>query len=173
MLRLFRLAPHTLDGAAVASVHRDEDLLDIRFQFSDPTLALAARRLTKFRRRRKSGAIVSLELRGGIVCGLEMLGIVSGRWDSVVDTFSEEIDMVQELPLLGIELDGQNTKAELGVMTIDQAGEFFVRFAERSKTLEVSFDEIYSGSCFGAATVLFNKQQQVSGIRIAGVDLPG
>lgn len=163
MLRLIRLSSFESNVTPTVSAYKDESLWDIAFNFGGSN-ELSRRPLTKFRAVRKSGAVASFELRGGVVCGVELLGVE--RWDAENERFSEEIPIVREIPRLGMELDGSNTQATLSLMSIDQPFEFTVRWATAQRALEIGFGDFYSASVFECGSIMFNQDWQVTGIRI-------
>lgn len=170
MLKLIRLASTGVDVNVAVTTYVDEDLIDVNFGLELCGLA-RGRALTKFRLFRGDGAVVSLEMRGGLICGAELLGIRPGCWDVQVEYFSEISSQAQEVPAIGFELDGMSTTAAVGVMTIDQKSEFEVRWARAMQSLEITFDECHRASVFSGVAVFFNGKSQVSGFRVT--DCPG
>lgn len=164
MLRLLRLSAIEQSNFS-ALVFKDERLISFAFD-TDCSADFQRRPLTKYRFERKSGVLVSFELRGGVLLGLEILGLEYGNWDVVLDRFSEEFPRAHEVPLLGMELDGSNTRAVLDLSAITQSQEFLLRWASSTHTLEVTFGEIYSASHFGCGLLLYDQEHRVSGLRI-------
>lgn len=116
-----------MDKDVSLSVHSDAGLIDIGFDFGGWHES-QDRILTKFRTVRKSGEIFSLEIRGGVVSGIELLGVYPGRWDSAVWQVSREIPWMQEIPVLSMELDGANSNVEVDLSSISQSQGFTTRW---------------------------------------------
>jgi len=165
MLRLFRIGSIAPLTAGTVSAFQEDTLLDLRFDLGLPPQD-TERALTKFRLCRKSGAVASMELRAGRLLGVELLGLVPGRWDVRVERFSEEFDTAREIPLLGIELDGGNSRVRVDISAIDQSFEFSTRFASAQNLLEISFDEFHHASDFGAGMAMYNRHGQLAGVRV-------
>lgn len=165
MLQLIRLASFECVEESHLSIFQEETLLSVGFEGRGFAL-VADRSLTQFRFERASGALVSFELRGGVLCGIELLGVVAGRWDQTVERFSEEVPRKYEIPLLGVELDGKNSYAKVDISAISQAREFRLTWAVSTSTLEVLFGNIDSASDFGCGSLLYNDGGVVVGARL-------
>ncbi len=104
-------------------------------------------------------------MRGGQLIGVELLGVDQRRWEKV-ERFSEEFNVVHEVPLLGIELDDANTHARVDRSAIDQPAEFSSRWASSQRILEIGFDDFYSASDFGCGLAIYNRHGQLAGVRV-------
>lgn len=165
MLRLFRLSGLPVVEVPSVSSYSDEWLISLPIDYGFD-LELSQRRLTKFRLERRSGALLSFEMRGGLVAGIELLGIIPGRWDQVLEKFSTEVETTEEIPLHGIEVDGRNTVADCDLSAITQRGEFVVRWASSQNAIEVNFGVVHSSSKFGDVSVFFDDEQRLCGVRM-------
>lgn len=165
MIQLLRTGAFWLDKDPSLSVYNDESLIDISFDLGGWHES-QNRSLTKFRAIRKSGATVSLEMRGGVISGVELLGLHPGRWDETVRNNSREIPRTREIPLLSMELDRIDADTTVGPITIDQSRQFTTRWYEQSGFLEIAFDEFAYSSDFVCAEIFYNQHGQVSGIRM-------
>lgn len=165
MLRLFRA--HGLPNVRPISVfsHSDEWLIDLAINYGTE-IALADRQLTKFRLERKSGALLSVEMRGGLIVGVELLGIIPGRWDRTIERFASETHDTDEIPVHGIELDGRNTEASCDVSAITQSAEFSVQWAVAENAIELMFGVACACSTFGKVRAFYDHDQRLSGMRI-------
>jgi len=164
MLRLIRAGGTPCGDDITISAYRESSLLDIGFTCNQ-ILQLKGRRLTKFRMIRKAGDLISLEVRGAVLTGLEMLVSKGFTFDGEVEVFSESLPSTRELPLLGVELDGTRSSIEISAGTIDQSVEFTTRFASTSREIEIAFDTFYTASRCGSISIFFNKNMQFSGVR--------
>lgn len=164
MLRLFRSGAIESGEAAVLSAYADGNLLDYRFQFAAATI-LRKRCLTKYRLA-SADAVVSFDLYGGVVLGIEMLGLSPMRASTQIDRFSEEFSDVSEIPVLGMELDGKRTSMTMDIMAITQPSALALRYATATRQFEVCFDACVRSSSFGAGSILYNADYQVAGVRL-------
>ncbi|MCQ4166781.1 hypothetical protein [Tahibacter harae] len=165
MIQLLRTGAFWLDQDPSLSVYNDASLIDISFDLGGWHES-QERRLTGLRAIRKSGEIVSLEMRGGVISGVELLGIYPGNWDETRRHYSREIPRTREIPLLSMELDGPDSDTTVNLTTIRQSRQFTTHWYALSGSLEIAFDEFSYSSDFVCGEIFYNQKGQVSGIRL-------
>lgn len=169
MIKLIRSASFVSEVVTKNSIYVDDDLIDIDFGMKIISAA-SERALTKFRLFRQDGVSISTELKGGVIFGVEITGFNAKSWDREFDKFSPPTLHASEVPILSFELDGMSTNATIGAMTIDQEGEFELRWARDTKSIEISFGVFHQASILSETSIFFNSKLQMSGFRISNCE---